>query len=86
VCICPENISSATVWGESSSYTDDSDICTAAVHAGVVNAVTGGLIAVTPREGRESYRASTANGVTTLPYGTWSGSYTIAQAKPPKSR
>src|SRR5262249_6119945 len=80
VCICPQSIPIATVWGQPSSYTDDSDICTAAVHAGVVNAEGGGLIAVTPREGQASYRGSTANGVTTLPYGSWSRSYTIAEA------
>ena len=85
VCICPQNISIATVWGEPSSYTDDSDICTAAVHAGIVTAAAGGQITVTPREGRASYQGSTANGVTTLPYGNWSGSYTITEAKAAKT-
>lgn len=80
VCACPQNISVTTVWGERSSYTDDSDICTAAVHAGIVTTADGGIIAVTPHEGRASYRGTTANGVTTLPYGSWSGSFTIAEA------
>jgi hypothetical protein len=86
VCICPQNISITTVWGEPSSYTDDSDICTAAVHAGIITAAAGGHIAVAPREGLASYQGSTANGVTTLPYGSWAGSYTIAEAKPAKRR
>jgi len=86
VCICPHNISITTVWGEPSSYTDDSDICTAAVHAGILTAAEGGQIAVTPREGQASYQGSTANGVTTLPYGSWSGSYTITEAKAEKTR
>ena len=85
VCICPQNISITTVWGEPSSYTDDSDICTAAVHAGIVTAAAGGRIAVTPREGLASYQGSTANGVTTLSYGSWSGSYTITEAKAEKA-
>lgn len=81
-CICPPNMSFTTVWGERSSYTDDSDVCTAAVHAGIVTAAEGGAIAVTPRPGRASYRGSSSNGVTTLPYGSWSGSFTIADATP----
>ncbi len=85
-CICPQNVSSATVWGGPSSYTDDSDICTAAVHAGIIMASAGGTIAVTPREGQASYRGSTANGVTTLSYGSWVGSYTITGAKLEKAR
>lgn len=86
VCICPQNTSIGTVWGEPSSYTDDSDICTAAIHAGIVTATDGGRIAVTPRDGRASYQGSTANGVTSLPYGSWSGSYTITEAKLTKMR
>jgi hypothetical protein len=86
VCICPQNISISTVWGEPSSYTDDSDICTAAVHAGVITSAAGGRIGVTPREGQASYQGSTANGVTTLPFGSWSGSYTITEAQPAKER
>jgi hypothetical protein len=85
-CICPQNVSIATVWGEPSSYTDDSDICTAAVHAGIITAAHGGRIAVTPRDGQASYQGSTANGVTTLPYGSWSGSFVIAEAKTAKTR
>ncbi len=80
-CTCPSNISFATVWGESSSYTDDSDVCTAAVHAGVVTAQAGGKIVVTPRPGLEAYQGTTLNGVSTLPYGSWSGSYTISPAE-----
>jgi hypothetical protein len=78
VCICPPNISLATVWGDASAYTDDSHICTAAVHAGVITAQAGGTISVKPQPGRESYPASTANGVTTLDYGSWQASYTIS--------
>ena len=61
-----------------SAYTDDSHICTAAVHAGVITAQAGGTISVKPQPGRESYPASTANGVTTLDYGSWQASYTIS--------
>lgn len=80
-CVCAPGIVSATVWGDQSAYTDDSDICTAAVHAGVVTAQGGGRIRVTPRPGLESYPASTANGVTTFEYGAWEASYTVRTAK-----
>ncbi|WP_395647790.1 LCCL domain-containing protein [Terricaulis sp.] len=80
-CICPENVATATAWGDASAYTDDSDICTAAVHAGAISATRGGRVTVWPREGRAAYPASTANGVTTFSYGSWPGSYVIAQSK-----
>ncbi|MFZ2030091.1 MAG: LCCL domain-containing protein [Vitreimonas sp.] len=86
VCMCPQNIAMTTVWGEPSSYTDDSDICTAAVHAGIITAAAGGTVTVTPRAGQDSYQGSTANGVTTLPYGSWTGSYTVTEGKRAKRR
>lgn len=86
VCICPQNIELATVWGHSAAYTDDSHICTAAVHAGLVTPQAGGRITVTPQPGRESYPASTANGVTTLQYGPWQASYTLSANRNRKNR
>ena len=82
VCACPPGIAVATVWGDQSAYTDDSHICTAAIHAGIVTAQAGGRITVTPRPGRDSYPASNMNGVTTLPYGSWEASYTVGVARP----
>lgn len=78
VCICPPGIGLATVWGDATAYTDDSHVCTAAVHAGIVTAQAGGTIAVRPQPGRDSYPASTANGVTTFQYGSWQASYTVS--------
>jgi hypothetical protein len=80
-CVCAAGIVSATVWGDENAYTDDSDICTAAVHAGVITSQAGGMIRVTPRPGLVSYPASSANGVTTLAYGAWEASYTVRTAK-----
>lgn len=69
--------STSTVWG-SETYTDDSAICVAAVHAGVIG-TDGGNVTVTPSGGLESYSGSTANGVTTRNYGSYSGSFTVEE-------
>jgi hypothetical protein len=80
-CVCAPGIVSATVWGDQDAYTDDSDICTAAVHTGVITAQGGGRISVTPGPGLDAYPASSMNGVTTFAYGAWQASYTVRTAK-----
>jgi hypothetical protein len=62
------------VWG-SRFYTDDSDIATAAVHAGIVKAGEEGIVTVCPAEGRPSYSGTTQHGVTTRDYNTWPSGY-----------
>ena len=75
-CSCaPEAAMSGTVWG-SGTYTTDSRICRAAVHAGAIPA-TGGVIVVTPAPGLPAYAGSAANGITTSNYGPWSASFTV---------
>lgn len=68
------------VWG-TGTYTDDSALCRAAVHAGAVT-TSGGFIMATIKPGLSSYSGSTRNGVTTLSYGAWAGSYTIVSLCP----
>lgn len=70
----------ATVWGDW-IYTDDSSICRAARHAGVVGP-EGGSVTVLAEPGRQSYPGSTQNGVTSSSYGTWESSFRF-DAKPP---
>ena len=72
---------SGTVYG-TGSYTDDSSIATAAVHAGLLKEGEAGFVMVTLEGGRESYEASTQNGVTTYPYGSWGGGFRLS-AYPP---
>ena len=71
---CPDNGTASTVWG-SEVYTDDSSVCTAAVHAGRITRADGGKVVIEIRPGQGAYTASTRNGITTLQYGSWSGSY-----------
>lgn len=71
---CPPPGNFRTVWG-TDLYTDDSSICTAAVHAGLITRNAGGRVVFEIAEGESSYQGSTRNGVTTLDYGSWPGSF-----------
>ncbi len=73
--VCPrDGIISSRVWG-ASVYTDDSSICSAAVHAGYIEAASGGMITIEIRPGQASYQAVTRNGVSSRAYGSWPGSF-----------
>lgn len=80
--VCPPGGRPATVWG-SGTYTDDSSICSAGVHAGLITFEEGGTIVLTPRGGRDSYSGSTRNGVTSEDYGEWEGSFVLEAAPAP---
>jgi hypothetical protein len=77
---CPAGGTASTVWG-SGPYTDDSSLCTAAVHAGVITLASGGLVTIEVRAGESSYASSTANGITTTSYGSWTCSFAIVGSK-----
>jgi hypothetical protein len=62
------------VWG-TDVYSDDSSVCTAAVHAGRITFDQGGVVSVRLRGSESSFTGTTRNGVTTFPYGAWSGSF-----------
>ena len=67
------------VWG-TGIYTHDSNIATAAVHAGLIAPGQTALITVTSLPGQSSYTGSTANGVTTYSYGSWYSSISLSLA------
>lgn len=73
---CPAGGTANTVWG-TDVYTDDSSVCTAAVHAGKITFGAGGTVEIEIRPGLDAYEGSTRNGVATQPYGQWSGSFVI---------
>lgn len=76
ICVCAENAPvSKSVWG-SGPYTADSDICTAARHAGAVDAAGGSVTAITLK-GLDAYAGSSANGVTTSKWGSFEQSITF---------
>ena len=71
---CPADIETSSLWGDY-VYTHDSSICTAAVHAGVINQAVGGNVIAKLKPGQESYSSATRNGITSSSWGAWSFSY-----------
>jgi hypothetical protein len=67
-----------SIWG-SGPYTDDSSVCTAGVHAGVITRARGGVVTIVIRPGRASYEGTRRHGVTTEPYEAWDGSYVVVR-------
>ena len=62
-CECGRGLARGSVWG-AGPYTSDSDICTAARHAGVIRAF-GGEVRVLRIQGLDRYAGGSGNGVTT---------------------
>jgi hypothetical protein len=71
---CPPGGAGGSVWG-TDIYTDDSSICEAAVHAGVIRRAEGGVVHFERLGGQPSFQGSQRNGVSTLSYPTWPGSF-----------
>ncbi len=65
-----------TIWG-TDVYTDDSSVCTAAVHAGAITFEDGGEVTIEIAPGEESYEASEQNGIESSSYGPWGGSFVV---------
>ena len=67
------------VWG-TGVYTDDSSVCTAAVHMGIIRYETGGKVTIEIRPGRASYRGSVQNGVVSDSWDSWPGSFVFVKS------
>ena len=74
VYICPSNITFESVWG-TDVYTDDSRICSAAVHFGKITQGAGGAVTIEIAAGLSSYAGSVRNGVSSANWDSWPGSY-----------
>lgn len=70
---CPPLNATGYVWG-TDLYTDESSVCTAAVHAGVISSA-GGAISFNVAAGQPSYAATLRNGVQSLPHAQHQGSF-----------
>lgn len=74
---CPAGCAATgSVWG-SDVYTDDSNLCNAAIHAGAITAKDGGTVLVTWVHGQPTYVGSEKNGITTQDYGHWERSFYV---------
>src|SRR5689334_8891904 len=61
--VCPAGGHAGSLWG-TDTYTDDSSVCTAAVHTGAMTTDGGGIVTIEIRPGLATYTGSTRNGVT----------------------
>lgn len=62
----------------SGPYTDDSSICSAAVHAGAIGAKDGGEVTIEIRPGEANYAGSERNYIRSAAYDrAWSGSFVV---------
>ena len=71
---CPANGRVTDVWG-TDTYTDDSSVCSAAVHAGLITAEQGGTVTIRIKPGQAFYEGSDRNGVSSQDYGPWDRSF-----------
>ena len=72
---CPAgcNVGDPQIWG-SDPFNGDSQICAAAIHAGLATE-RGGEFTLILDEGRPAYRGSKRNGITSRDWGAYRGSY-----------
>ena len=77
--ICPRGGRARSVWGNN-PYTDDTSICSAAVHAGLITLERGGSVTIKMAAGQKAYTGTTRNGVTSRDYGSWRSSFIFPQA------
>jgi hypothetical protein len=68
----------ASLWG-TYVYTDDSNICTAAVQAGVKSWFSNQSVTVYPYDSLNHYQGKSVNGVASMNWGPWSKSFTFDQ-------
>ena len=61
-CTCGPSAIAGSVWG-TETYTADSAICRAALHAGALPAASGGTVTVAPAAGCSNYEGTERNGV-----------------------
>ncbi len=67
-----------TVWG-TGTYSDDSSVCAAGVHAGAISFAEGGVVVFEVETGRDSYTGSNQNSVESANWPSWEGSFSILQ-------
>lgn len=81
-CACAAGVHlGGAVYG-SNRYTDDSKICTAAVHAGVLDAAAGGNVTLFLGEGCAAYEGTVAHGVTSNAWSTYPRSFGFVASLP----
>lgn len=81
-CACAAGVNLGGAIYGSNRYTDDSKLCTAAVHAGVLDAAQGGNITFFLGEGCAGFEGTVANGVISNAWGAYPRSFGFAASLP----
>lgn len=81
---CPRRCTRQPVWG-TDTYSADSSVCAAAVHAGLISASAGGLVEVRASGAEQEFSGTERNGVRSQPWGPWPTSFTLSAASAPAS-
>lgn len=71
---CPPGGRDSGIYG-TDTYTDDSFVCVAAVHAGLISISGGGAVTIQLTPGLDAYLGSTRNGVQSSSWGSWPTSF-----------
>jgi LCCL domain len=79
VYVCPASGRKDQVWG-TRIYSDNSSVCSAALHAGAFTYENGGIVTIEHLPGQSSYTGSTQNGITSASLASWPGSFQIIGA------
>jgi hypothetical protein len=75
--VCPSTLNlNQGIWG-TDIYLDESAICKAAVHAGVLTRGTTGQVTIVMGTGANAFEGTSRNGVTSLGYGPWGSTYSF---------
>jgi phage baseplate assembly protein gpV len=77
---CPAGGEPFNLWG-TNVYTDDSSVCTAAVHVGLITFADGGTVEIEILGPSEEYEATESNDVLSAAYGPWGGSFSFPDAE-----
>ena len=76
VFICRPNLPIQAIWG-TDAYTDDSPICSAATHAGVITQAQGGGVTILIGAARDTFPGSKRNGIESNTWPSQRRSYTF---------
>ncbi|MGF1523726.1 MAG: LCCL domain-containing protein [Leptolyngbyaceae cyanobacterium] len=79
---CPEGGTISRVYG-TDIYTSSSSVCSAAVHAGLIDTKSGGNIKIRSLGAQSFFNGTTRNGVQSQGYGQYDGSFTFLDGRSP---
>ena len=82
--VCPKGcaLDPSPIYG-SGVYTDNSSICKAAIHAGVITDMNGGIFELFVEHGRKNYNGSTSHNIDSLDYSNeWTKSFRLKKYNP----